>query len=130
MIKLRQGVEFHNGKTLTADDAVYSLRRLTDPKLALDGGTGLLSVDRTKITKVDRYTVRLGLTRPDVTVPYGLASYTATMVPEGYTNTGKSWQRARWAPARSGSSPSRRASARSTRGSRTTGCPGSRISTR
>ena len=92
VIKLRQGVEFHNGKTLTADDAVYSLQRLTDPKLGLDGGTGLLSVDRKNIKKIDKYTVRLGLSRPDVTIPFGLASYTATMVPEGYTNTGKSWQ--------------------------------------
>ena len=92
IIKLRKGIEFHNGKTLTADDAVYSLQRLTDPKLALDGGTGLLSVDRKNIKKVDKYTVRLGLSRPDVTIPFGLASYTATMVPEGYKNTGTSWQ--------------------------------------
>ncbi len=93
VIKLRKGVEFHDGKTLTADDAIYSLQRLTDPKLALDGGTGLLSVDRTNIKKVDQYTVRLGLSRPDVTIPFGLASYTATMVPEGYKNTGTSWQK-------------------------------------
>lgn len=92
IIKLRKGVEFHNGKTLTSDDAIYSLQRLTDPKLALDGGTGLLSVDRSNIKKIDNYTVRLGLSRPDVTIPFGLASYTATMVPTGYKNTGKSWQ--------------------------------------
>ncbi len=92
VIKLRQGIEFHNGKTLTADDAIYSVQRLTDPKLALDGGTGLLSVDRKNIKKLDAYTVRLGLSRPDVTIPFGLASYTATMVPAGYTNKGKSWK--------------------------------------
>ena len=92
VIKIRSGIEFHDGKTLTADDVVYSLQRLTDPKLALDGGTGLLSVDRKNIKKVDGSTVRLGLTRPDVTIPLGLASYTATMVPDGYTNTGHSWK--------------------------------------
>ena len=92
VITLRQGVEFHNGKTLTADDLVYSLQRLTDPKLALDGGTGLLSVDRNNIKKTGKYTVRMGLSRPDVTIPLGLASYTATMVPEGYKNTGKSYK--------------------------------------
>ena len=92
VIKIRSGVEFHDGKTFGADDVVYSLQRLTDPKLALDGGTGLLSVDRKNIKKLDASTVRIGLTRPDTTIPLGLASYTATMVPDGYRNTGRSWK--------------------------------------
>jgi MarR-like DNA-binding transcriptional regulator SgrR of sgrS sRNA len=29
---------------------------------------------------------------PDVTIPFGLASFTATMIPEGYRNTGRRWQ--------------------------------------
>jgi peptide/nickel transport system substrate-binding protein len=92
IIKIRDGVEFHDGKSFTADDVVYSLQRLTDPKLALDGGTGLLSVDRKNIKKLSSTSVRVGLTRPDTTVPFGLASYTATMVPDGYTNKGRSWK--------------------------------------
>jgi peptide/nickel transport system substrate-binding protein len=92
VIKLRQGIEFHNSKTLTADDVVYSIQRLTDPSLALDGGTGLTSVDRKNIRKVDKYTVRVGLKQPDVTVPLGLGAFAATMVPEGYKNTGRSWR--------------------------------------
>jgi peptide/nickel transport system substrate-binding protein len=30
-LKLRSGVEFHNGKTLDADDVIFSLRRIVDP---------------------------------------------------------------------------------------------------
>ncbi len=92
VIKLRQGVEFHNSKTMTADDVVYSFKRLTNPKLALDGGTGVTSVDPHDIRKLDKYTVRLGLLRPDVTIPDGLGAYACSIVPEGYTNTGRSWK--------------------------------------
>ena len=91
-VRVRQGIEFHNGKTLTADDVIYSLKRLTNKSLGLDGGTSVTSVDPHTLKKLDKYTVRVGLTQPDVTIPYGLASYTATIVPEGYTNKGKSWR--------------------------------------
>jgi peptide/nickel transport system substrate-binding protein len=92
VVKLRQGVEFHNGKTFTADDVIYSLQRLTNAKLGLDGGSGVLSVDPKNLKKLNKYSVRIGLKQPDVTIPYGLASYTATMVPDGYTNTGRSYK--------------------------------------
>ncbi len=92
IVKLRSGVEFHNGKTFGADDVIYSLMRLTDPKLGVDGGSGLMSIDRKNIKKVNATTVRIGLSRPDVTIPDGLASYTATMVPVGYTNKGTSYR--------------------------------------
>src|SRR5512133_447544 len=44
-IRVRQGIEFHNGKTLGADDVIYSLRRLVNPKLKLFGGAALSSID-------------------------------------------------------------------------------------
>ena len=31
-VRLKDGVEFHNGKTVTADDVIFSLQRITDPK--------------------------------------------------------------------------------------------------
>jgi peptide/nickel transport system substrate-binding protein len=89
-IRLRHGLEFHNGKSVTADDVIYSLQRLTTKKLALDGGTGVTSVDPHKLKKLDKLTVRVGLKQPDSTIPFGLASYTAGIVPVGYTNKGTS----------------------------------------
>ncbi len=69
---------------------IYSLKRLTTKKLALDGGTGVTSVDPTKLKKMDNLTVRVGLLQPDSTIPFGLASYTAGIVPVGYTSKGTS----------------------------------------
>ena len=44
-IRVHDGIEFHNGKTLGADDVIYSLQRLINPKLGLFGGAALV-VDR------------------------------------------------------------------------------------
>jgi peptide/nickel transport system substrate-binding protein len=86
-IRVRRGIEFHNGKTLTADDVIYSLRRLTNPKLKLFGGTALSSLDPNRMKKLDKYTVRLFLKRKDVTILDALAEYVSGMVPVGYSPT-------------------------------------------
>src|SRR5437016_14064776 len=44
VIRLKQGITFHNGKTLGADDVIYSLRRISDPKQGLFGTAGLASI--------------------------------------------------------------------------------------
>ena len=31
-VRLKPGIEFHNGKTLTADDAIFSIQRIINPK--------------------------------------------------------------------------------------------------
>jgi peptide/nickel transport system substrate-binding protein len=90
VIRLKEGIEFHDGKTVGADDVIYSIKRLIDPELGLFGGAALASVDPNQITKVDERTVRLKLKQPDSTIPDSLAQYVAGIVPDGYTNTGKS----------------------------------------
>jgi len=83
-IRLRQGVEFHNGKTLTADDVLYSFRRMLDKDNGLTAFAALASVDPDKVVKMDANTVRLGLKTADATIPDALAAYTTGIVPEGY----------------------------------------------
>src|SRR5689334_3483600 len=67
-IVLKDGIEFHNGKTLTADDVIYSIQRILNPKEGLFGGAGLASIDPKQMKKMDAKTVRLKLTQPDSTI--------------------------------------------------------------
>ncbi|OLB79705.1 MAG: peptide ABC transporter substrate-binding protein [Actinobacteria bacterium 13_2_20CM_2_71_6] len=83
-IRLRQGLEFHNGKAVTADDVAYSLRRITDPKDPKSGAAGLSSVDPNGITIVDPRTVKLVLKAPDAVLLDQLAQYYNGIVPVGY----------------------------------------------
>jgi len=68
--KLRKGVKFHNGKTMSADDVVATIDRLADPKNAsnaLSAFTGVLSHGGTK--KIDDQTVEFHLDAPNGNFP-------------------------------------------------------------
>jgi peptide/nickel transport system substrate-binding protein len=84
-VKIHDGIEFNNGKTLTADDVVYSLQRMVDPKLGLFSGAGLGNMDAKNIKKVDNLTVVIPLLQPDGTIADQLAQYYAGIVPVGYS---------------------------------------------
>ena len=84
-IRVRDGIEFSNGKTLGADDVIYSIRRLITSKLGLAGGAALSSVDPNSMRKLDKRTVRLTLKRPDVSILDALGQYYAGIVPVGYS---------------------------------------------
>jgi peptide/nickel transport system substrate-binding protein len=84
-IRLKQGIEFHNGKTLSADDVIYSLQRILTSSLGLFGYSNLApSLDPNNIKKIDDRTVRLQLSRGDSTIDTQLAQYYNTIVPVGY----------------------------------------------
>jgi len=59
IIRLRKGLEFHHGKTITADDVIFSLLRLTDPQLASPYAGYLYSLERENIKKLDEYSLRI-----------------------------------------------------------------------
>lgn len=59
IIRLHKGLEFHHGKTITADDVIFSLLRLTDPELASPYAGYLYSLDRNNVKKLDDLTVRI-----------------------------------------------------------------------
>jgi len=46
-IKLRKGVTFHNGKPFGADDVIYTLQTILNPKKPLGGAAVLSPVDVT-----------------------------------------------------------------------------------
>jgi peptide/nickel transport system substrate-binding protein len=88
-IKLKSGITFHDGKTLSADDVIYSLQRILTSKEGLFGGAGLSSVDPSNITKIDNLTVRLNLKQADSTIGDQLGQYYNGIVPVGYTRAGQ-----------------------------------------
>ncbi|WP_040493211.1 ABC transporter substrate-binding protein [Ilumatobacter nonamiensis] len=83
-IRIREGIEFHNGKTLDADDVVYSFRRAIDPSLGINPALQALLAP-SGITKVDARTVDIRLEQRAVTFLDMLALYAFGMVPEGYS---------------------------------------------
>jgi peptide/nickel transport system substrate-binding protein len=85
--KIRQGVKFHNGATLTADDVVYTYQLQTNTKNAsnaLSAFAGVLSPSG--VVKVDDYTVAFHLDAPNGNFPYLTSSdnYNMIILPKGY----------------------------------------------
>jgi peptide/nickel transport system substrate-binding protein len=85
--KIRQGVKFHNGQPLTADDVVYTYQLHTNPKgqgnaLSAFGGVLLPS----GVKKVDDFTVEFHLVAPNGNFPYLTSSdnYNMIIIPKGY----------------------------------------------
>jgi peptide/nickel transport system substrate-binding protein len=92
--KLRQGVKFHNGQPMTADDVVYTMQQQCDPKNAANALSvfgGILSPSGVK--KVDSSTVAFHLNQPIGSFPYLVSSdnYNSIIVPKG-TDFAK-WQK-------------------------------------
>jgi peptide/nickel transport system substrate-binding protein len=84
LIRIKSGIEFHNGKTLTIDDVIYSIRRTANKKLGLFGNGAFQTIDPNRMKKLDKRTVRLFLKRPDVTLIEAFAQYFQGIVPKGY----------------------------------------------
>ena len=92
---LRQGVKFHNGREMTADDVKYSLDRVTNPATQSPGAGFFGSIDGfdeamadgsatslSGVTVVDPYTVEIKLSRPDATFLHVMAINFAFVVPK------------------------------------------------
>ncbi|HWF72543.1 MAG TPA: ABC transporter substrate-binding protein [Solirubrobacteraceae bacterium] len=64
-IRVKPGIEFHNGKSLGADDVIFTLKRILDPKTG-STQTPLLSkvLDPQGMTKLDARTARVKLISP------------------------------------------------------------------
>ncbi|WP_181365043.1 ABC transporter substrate-binding protein [Arthrobacter sp. HMWF013] len=83
-IHLRQGVQFHDGKEMTAEDVIYSLQRVGDKSNALNAYVMTASMDIANIQQLDKYTVRLPLKTPDSALLEKLANVAFSIVPTGY----------------------------------------------
>jgi ABC-type transport system substrate-binding protein len=91
--KLRPGVRFHNGREMTAEDVVYSLNRVTNPKTQSPGAGFFGMIEGfdaqmageaqglSGVTAVDPQTVQIRLSRPDATFLHVMALNFASVVP-------------------------------------------------
>jgi peptide/nickel transport system substrate-binding protein len=85
--KLRQGVKFHDGRTMRAADVVATIDRLADPangSIALSVFSGVLSKGGARA--VDDQTVAFHLDAPNGSFPYLVSSdnYNAIILPADY----------------------------------------------
>ncbi|MFN3278574.1 MAG: ABC transporter substrate-binding protein [Paracoccus hibiscisoli] len=90
---LRQGVTFHNGREMTAEDVKYSLDRVTLPETQSPGAGFFASIQGfdeistgaadtlSGVEVVDPQTVRITLSRPDATFLHVMALNFASVVP-------------------------------------------------
>jgi peptide/nickel transport system substrate-binding protein len=83
-VRLKQGVEFHDGKTVTADDVIFSLRRILDPKDPKVGAASIGYVDAKGLKKIDDRTVRIPLQFANSTFPEDIGQYFNGIVPVGF----------------------------------------------
>jgi peptide/nickel transport system substrate-binding protein len=87
--KIRQGVKFHGGSPLTADDVVYTYKLQTGPgKNSALGGV----LTPAGVKKVDDFTVAFHLEAPNGNFPYLTSSenYNMIIIPNNYDPT--KWQ--------------------------------------
>lgn len=82
--KIRKGVEFHDGKTLTADDVIYSMNRHMGEDSVSKASTLVDMVDRWE--KVNDYEVRAVLSSPNADLPIALGTFHFKIVQEGTTD--------------------------------------------
>jgi len=87
IVKLRKGVTFHNGKSLTSADVVYSLNRHLDP--AVGSKVNALAKQIVKAKAVDDQTVEITLEAPNADLPTILALHHFMIVADGTTDFSK-----------------------------------------
>ncbi len=83
-IRLRSGVTFHNGKSLTSEDVLFTFQRILDPKNPLAAASSLAAIDVANARTLDSLTLRLPCKTPFSTLAQNLADYDVYVVPVGY----------------------------------------------
>jgi peptide/nickel transport system substrate-binding protein len=86
-LRLRQGVEFHNGKTLDADDVAFTLWRILEPATGITATPSLSMVDVAGLRKLDARTLVIPLKQPYALFKDQLAQYYLGIVPVGFDIT-------------------------------------------
>lgn len=86
-IKLRKGVQFHDGKELTSEDVLFSLKRHHDP--ATGSKAKALADQMKEITAIGPHEVKITLTGPNADLPVVLGTYHFLIAKAGTTDFSK-----------------------------------------
>lgn len=81
---IREGVKWHDGRELTADDVVATFQRLVDPEVASAGAAQLSFLKKEGVTKLGPHRVQFALDRPIGQFPYFTHIYNAVILPADY----------------------------------------------
>ena len=80
--KLRKGVQFHNGKELTAEDVIYSMSRHIGEKSESPAKAYLSQI--VEMTKDDSHTVTFNLSSPNADLPVVFSDTRVHITQDGY----------------------------------------------
>jgi peptide/nickel transport system substrate-binding protein len=84
LVRLKRGVEWHDGSNFTADDVIYSFRRMLDPANNLKtAAASMPMVDPNGIKKINDYAVQFTLKQPWYDLPGALGQRWLSIVKNG-----------------------------------------------
>ena len=83
-VRLRPGILFSDGRPVTADDVIYTIRRIVDPADPKIGAASLSGVDTGALKKIDPRTVQIKLKTPNAAFPDFIGQDFNGIVPVGY----------------------------------------------
>jgi peptide/nickel transport system substrate-binding protein len=83
-IRVRKGITFHNGKTLSADDVIFTFQQCLNPKSPAPSAALLVPVELKGIKKLDQYTVRIPCKTPYSALPQMIQNYNLPIMPVGF----------------------------------------------
>ncbi len=84
-IRLRKGLEWHDGKPVTADDVIFTIKRILNPKAPGTAAVLMAAVDAEHgLTKVDAQTVKLKLKSANSQLRRPFAAVYSALVPVGF----------------------------------------------
>jgi peptide/nickel transport system substrate-binding protein len=84
IVTIRQGVEFHNGKTVAPEDVIFSLQRILDPKDPKTGASSIGYVDAKGLKQVGPRQVRIPLKSANAAFIDEIGQYFNAILPVGY----------------------------------------------